>query len=412
MSALAILGGKPLRETPIRWDDDWPPVNETTAKKMQALYLSGEWSFHSPAEQAFTQAFAKAHGTQYGIFTINGTVTLQCALGACGVGKGDEVIMPAFTWYADGMAAYYIGATPVFVDVDNENFCIDPDKIEAAITEKTKAIIVVHLLGSMADMDRIMAIAKKHNLRVVEDCAQMHGGSWDNKPVGSIGDVGSFSFQQSKIMTCGEGGICITNDDRLAERLFRMKHIGYPPGIERSTLEKDSGPEKGLICYPFRATAFQALILNEQLRELNDYVSRSQSSVNYLQERLKNTSIRFQKPGRKASNQAYYGLAMVFDDPGYVDIPLDTLQKAICQEGLVMEKTWGPVHEFVLFNLEKNAYRIDDSGYPVTRHLTARTLYITHPLLGLDKNNIELIGDIVQKVVNNIDELRRYSETG
>src|SRR6185503_12502827 len=137
-----------------------------------------------------------------------------------GIGPGDEVIVPAVTWYATAMAPHYLGAKPVFVDVLPDTLCMDPEKVSAAITERTKAIVPVHLYGSMADMDRIMAIAKAHGLRVIEDCAHMHGGLWDGRHVGSIGDVGSFSFQHSKTMACADSGISITSDPEIADRLF------------------------------------------------------------------------------------------------------------------------------------------------------------------------------------------------
>src|SRR6516164_2468986 len=156
MPKLALLGGQPVFELPLDSSTMWPPVDELTAKKLQDLYYSRKWTAFDETDGIFAQAFAAHHGARHGIFTINGTVTLQCALGACGIGPGDEVIVPALTWYATAMAVHYLGARPVFVDVDPQTLCIDPDKIRAAITERTKAIIPVHLYGSMADMDRIM----------------------------------------------------------------------------------------------------------------------------------------------------------------------------------------------------------------------------------------------------------------
>jgi L-glutamine:2-deoxy-scyllo-inosose/3-amino-2,3-dideoxy-scyllo-inosose aminotransferase len=140
-------------------DRSGQPVDESTAQKLQELYYSRRWTAFDEAEPAFAQAFAAHQGAQHGIFTINGTVTLHCALAALGVGPGDEVIVPPLTWYATAIAVRHVGACPVFVDIEPDTLCIDPQKIEAAITERTKAIIPVHAYGSMADMDRIMAIA-------------------------------------------------------------------------------------------------------------------------------------------------------------------------------------------------------------------------------------------------------------
>jgi L-glutamine:2-deoxy-scyllo-inosose/3-amino-2,3-dideoxy-scyllo-inosose aminotransferase len=407
MPKLALLGGQPVFELPLDSSTMWPPVDELTAKKLQDLYYSRKWTAFDETEGIFAQAFAAHHGARHGIFTINGTVTLQCALGACGIGPGDEVIVPAMTWYATAMAAHYLGAKPVFVDVDPETLCIDPDKIRAAITERTKAIIPVHLYGSMADMDRIMAIAKEHRLRVIEDCAQMHGGVWNGKRVGSIGDVGSFSFQHSKTMGCSEGGICITSDEELAERIFRMKQIGYGPGEHPGNVRH--GPPPGLLCYPFRATAFPALILHEQLKTLNPRLERYGKAARYLEDRLQqSTKIRFQKRGQKADLQGYFGWVMMFDHPSYGDIPLTVLKKAICAEGLPVMPTRDPVYRFILFNLKPEAYRIDQECL-VTERVIPRILWLLHCFLGLDMDKLEKVADAIEKVVSNVAELRAYA---
>ena len=163
----------------------------------------------------------------------NGTTTLECSLAVLGVGTGDEVIVPALTWMATALSAFYVGANPVIVDIDPKTLCMDPAAMEAAITPKTKAIIPVHVYGSTADLEKILAIADKHGIPVVEDCAHMQGGFWNGRGVGSWGKVGSFSFQQSKTMASGEGGICITSDPELAEKIYLLKHIGYSRGVKQ-----------------------------------------------------------------------------------------------------------------------------------------------------------------------------------
>lgn len=404
MSKLALLGGQPVFEKSLDWRTFWPPRDEATSQKLRELYFSGLWTAFDELEPEFAQAFATHHGAKHGAFMINGTVTMQCALGAYGIGAGDEVIVPALTWYATGMAAHYLGARPVFVDVLPDTLCIDPDKIEAAITDRTKAIIPVHLYGSMADMDRIMAIAHKHQLIVVEDCAHAHGGIWSGQGVGSIGHVGSFSFQHSKTMACGEGGICITNDSQIFDRIFRMKQIGYGPGQfpGRAT----SGPPPGLLCYPFRATAFQALLLAEQLKSLDERLERYQKSARYLEERLgRTTHIRFQARGKKADRQGYFGWVMIFDHPEYAGIPLELIQKALGAEGLHVEKTWGPVYNFILFNLSPEAYRVDQPCV-VTERIGAQMLWVFHPHLGLSTGEVEKMADAIEKVMVNSAELR------
>ena len=257
MGILAINGGKPVCKECIT-AMAWPPLFEDTADKLKELYFSRQWSFNSQAEQDFAQDYADYHGAKYGIFMANGTVTLECALLALGIGPGDEVIVPALTWIATAMAVRYVGATPVFVDIDPDTLCLEHRKLETAITSSTKAVMPVHLYGAMADLDEIKGICDKHGLFLVEDCAHMQGGKWNERGVGSWGDIGSFSFQQSKTLSCGEGGICLTNDEKLAELIYRAKHIGYDTaGFQGSA---NDGPPLGLDCHNYRSTAFQALI--------------------------------------------------------------------------------------------------------------------------------------------------------
>src|SRR5262249_47918106 len=155
-------------------------------------------------------------------------------------------------------------------------------------------IIPVHAYGAITDMGRIMEIAKRHNLKVIEDAAHMHGGVWNGRKVGSIGDVGSFSFQQGKVMACGEGGISITNDAEIADRMFRFTHFGYGPGDQPR--QAKNAPPRGLLCHNYRATAFQVAILEGQLKTLDGLLERYAGGVRYLEERLKqSTKIRFQK---------------------------------------------------------------------------------------------------------------------
>ena len=215
MSKLAINGGKSVRDAKANPWPRWPVWDEREEKSLLEVLRSGVWSYNGPKELEFNKAFAKFIGAEYAISAANGTVTLQLALEACGVGLGDEVIVPGLTWQATAGAVLDVNAVPVFVDVSRDNWCIDPAEVKKAITPRTKAIIPVHLYGCFAKMDAIMVIAQKHNLRVIEDCAHKHGGELKGKKAGSIGDMGSFSFQLSNLMTAGEGGAITTSDPEL-----------------------------------------------------------------------------------------------------------------------------------------------------------------------------------------------------
>lgn len=403
MSKLALFGGTPVSKKIC--PTAWPPVLENTANKIKELYLSREWSFNSQAEQDFQTSYADYHGAKHGVFMINGTVTLECALLAGGIGEGDEVIVPALTWIATAMAVRYVGATPVFVDIEPTTLCLDPKKAEAAITPKTKAIIPVHLYGSMADIDKFKAIADKHNLFFIEDCAHMQGGKWNGRGVGSWGDVGSFSFQQSKTLSSGEGGVCLTNDDDLAMRIYRSKHIGYAQNVAQGTAS--DGPPLGLPCHNYRGTAFAATILKDQLEGLSDLIERYNRTATIIKRKISDVpGVRIQTTGRLASPQGYYTLAFIFDGEEVKNVPLARIIEACAAEGLQLGGTYGPVYKHLLFNLKEDEYRIDGGACPVSEITgTERTAMLAHPYLGCNDEIAAVIGDIVAKVVNNYKEL-------
>lgn len=403
MSKLALFGGTPVSEKIC--PQPWPPISESTADKMRALYLSREWSFNSQAEQDFEAAYAEHHDAKHGIFMVNGTVTLECALLAGGIGEGDEVIVPALTWIATAMAVRYVGAIPVFVDIEPTTLCLDPEKAEAAITPKTKAIIPVHLYGSMADIDKFKAIADKHNLFFIEDCAHMQGGKWNGRGVGTWGNVGSFSFQQSKTLSSGEGGICLTDDDDLATRIYRVKHIGYARNVAQGAAS--DGPPAGLPCHNYRGTAFEATILKDQLTGLSDLINRYNRTAEIIKGKIADIpGLRIQTKGRLASPQGYYTLAIIFDGEELKNVQLERIIEACAAEGLQLNGTYGPVYKHLLFNLRKDEYRINGGSCPVAEIIgTERTAMLAHPYLGCDDENAAKIGEIIAKVARNYKEL-------
>ncbi len=226
MKELAISGGTPVRSSAY---PAWPNGDDREIEAVTDVIRNGEWGgFPEPGRYGgrFEEAFAAYQGAAHGILMSNGTITMEVALKALGIGWGDEVIIPALTFAATAYAPIAAGALPVIVDVSPDTWCIDPDLVEAAITPTTKAIMPVHLGHQMADMDRIMAIAAKHGLAVVEDCAHAHGQQWRGKGAGCIGDFGSFSHQSSKILTAGEGGSLLTSDDDLARRAHSLIDCG------------------------------------------------------------------------------------------------------------------------------------------------------------------------------------------
>jgi dTDP-4-amino-4,6-dideoxygalactose transaminase len=226
MATLAINGGAPVRTNEY---PPWPQTDEEYVAAVADVVRGGEWGgFPEPGVHAaaFEEAFAAYQGAQHGVLMMNGTVTMEVACKALGIGWGDEVIIPALTFAATAYAPMAAGALPVIVDVTPDTWTIDVDLVEAAITDRTRAIIPVHLGHHMADMDRIMRLARTHDLAVIEDCAHAHGQRWRDQGAGCIGDFGSFSHQSSKILTSGEGGSLLTNDEPLAMRAHSIVDCG------------------------------------------------------------------------------------------------------------------------------------------------------------------------------------------
>ena len=403
---LALVGGTPVgdgMEAPA-----WPPISEEAAARLAEVYLSRKWSFNGEEEQAFAREFAAYHDAAHGVLMANGTVTLECALAALGIGPGDEVIVPALTWVATASAVLYVGAMPVFVDIAPDTLCLDAMKTEDAITPRTRAIIPVHLYGSNFDLDVMLALAAKHDLALIEDCAHAQGGFWDSKGVGSHGHVGSFSFQQSKTLSSGEGGICITSDPDLAERLFRLKHIGYGPGVMQGNAK--GTPPANLLCHNYRGLEFQAVILRDQLRGLGPLIDSYNSAAARLETHLAAVpGLRVQTKGRLAGPQSYYTFAMIFDEPPLVDVKLETIIGAAAAEGLPLEPTYGSVYNHALWNMPPHSYRLAPGGCPVSDSLgSERCAMIMHYWLGADDETINRIATILAKLSAHADVLRSF----
>lgn len=219
--ALALNGGTPVRTRPF---PVWPVWGDEEIENLTRVIKSGKWGRMAGKEtETFEKKFAEYHQAKYGVLMNSGTTALRVALTAADVDVGQEVICPAYTFIASASAVVEAGAIPIFVDIDPATYNIDVNKIEASITSRTAALMPVHFAGRPVNMDAIMSIAQKHHLKVIEDAAQAWGSSWKERKVGAIGDAGCFSFQSSKNINCGEGGIVLTNDDLVA-KMARSHH--------------------------------------------------------------------------------------------------------------------------------------------------------------------------------------------
>jgi dTDP-4-amino-4,6-dideoxygalactose transaminase len=273
---LALLGGTPVRTRSFR---RWPIFGKAEEERLLATLRSGNWGrLDGPEVAEFEHRFAAIHGCRHGIAVANGTVSLRIALLAAGVGAEDEVIVPPYTFVSTASAVVEANAIPVFADVDLDTFNVDPAAVEAVITPRTRAIIPVHFAGHPADMDAIMAIAIEHGLIVIEDAAHAHGASYQDRPAGSLGHVASFSFQSSKNLTSGEGGIITTNDNGLAETCRSIQNCGRAPD--------GMWYEHHVISGNYRLGEFQGAVLNCQLDRLEEQTRTRDSNGRYLASRL------------------------------------------------------------------------------------------------------------------------------
>lgn len=275
---LALLGGRPVRERPFT---SWPIFGEREEARLLGALRSGHWGRLDGNEVTeFEERFAAMHGCQHGIAVVNGTVSLRLSLIAAGLDAESEVIVPPYTFFSTASAVVEANLVPVFADVDLGTFNLDPRAVEAAITPRTRAVIPVHFAGQTADMDAIMAIARKHELLVIEDAAHAHGASYRNRPAGSLAHLASFSFQSSKNLTCGEGGIITTNDPQLAATCRSLHNCGrIPTGVWY---------EHHVISGNYRLGELQGALLNAQLDRLEEQTMTRDGNGQYLMRRLAN----------------------------------------------------------------------------------------------------------------------------
>ncbi|MDF2658795.1 MAG: aminotransferase DegT [Paenibacillus sp.] len=272
MERLAINGGSPVRTTPF---PVWPVFGEEEELYILDVVRSGKWGGTNRNKlPVFEEKFAAMHGAKHAVSVTNGTIGLTVALQAAGVKPGDEVIMPPYTFIATASAALLFGAIPVFVDVEPDTLLLDLDKVEAAITPRTKAIIAVHIAGAPVNMTRLNEIAAKHGLRVIEDAAQGVGAAWDGRPVGALGDFGSFSFQSGKNVTAGEGGIILTNDEELADIAWSLANVGR--------IRQGAWYQHERVGWNLRMTEFQAAILLAQLTRYDEQLQRRDRNAKLL----------------------------------------------------------------------------------------------------------------------------------
>ena len=339
-STLALLGGAPVRT---RAFPSWPIFDHTEEARLLRTLRSGRWGRLQGVEvDEFEQRFAAMHGCGHGIAVVNGTVSLRIALIASGLVAEDEVIVPAYSFLSTASAVVEANAVPVFVDIDMDTFNIDPRAVEAAITSRTRAIIPVHFAGQPADMDAIDAIARKHGLLILEDAAHAHGASLRGRAAGSLGRVASFSFQSSKNLTSGEGGIITTNDEALAETCRSMHNCGrVPDGVWY---------EHHVIAGNYRLGEFQGAILNCQLDRLEEQTKTRDANGRHLAARLGALpGVHPQARPAECTRHSHHLFMLRLDQTAF-GVPRQSVLEALRAEGIPCSSGYGfPLPEQPLF---------------------------------------------------------------
>lgn len=322
---LAINGGP----VTINKNFGWPVFDESEVNAVAGVVKSGKWGNPDCGDliKDFEDEFAAFCGAKYALSCVNGSVALRLALIACGVRPGDEVIIPPYTFIATSTIVLEANCVPVFVDIDPDTYNLDPSRIEAAITKRTRAIIPVHFAGQTCDMDKIMAIAHKHNLKVIEDACHGHGAEYKGRKLGSIGDAGCFSFQSSKNLTCGEGGMIITNDEKLCDMMNSLRNVGRVKGGEWYE-------HHNLGCN-YRMTQLQIAILASQLKRLKEQTKQRHDNGTYLNSLFR--EIEGIKPLARDMGEtlhSYHIYIFKYDKSKFNNLPKAEFAKMLAAEGV------------------------------------------------------------------------------
>jgi dTDP-4-amino-4,6-dideoxygalactose transaminase len=401
MSTLAILGGTPVRGQgyPL-----WPQHDEREVEAVAAVVRSGVWGGHpAPAPNAarFIERFAAYQGARYGAVMMNGTVTLEVALKALGIGWGDEVIVPAVTFEATYYACVAAGALPVIVDVTEDTLTIDPGLVEAAITPRTKAIIPVHLGHQVADMDRIMDIAGRHSLAVVEDAAHAHGQQWGDKGAGCIGDFGSFSHQSSKSLTAGEGGTLLTQDPHLAELATSILDCGRP---------QDAAGKEYTYGANYRLGELHAALLLAQLDRFEEQRVERERAARYFEEHLREIpGVRVMPADPRVTRWSFYQYVFAIDPDAFAGAGNDVVCRALEAEGVPADTGFQSARDAELFQVSLSrlpaaveyADRLNQAGmrFEVADRVTRREqVFVEHSMFLSGTQGIDDALEAVAKV--------------
>lgn len=395
MGNLALTGGEALRTKPF---PVWPVFGKEEEQGLLDVLHSGKWWFGERVHE-FEEKYAAFQNAKYGVTCTNGTVALELALKALGIGPGDEVLVPAYTFIATATAVSLIGAKPVFVDVNPDTVCMDISKAEPLISDKTRAIAVVHFAGLPADMDAVNALAAKYKLRVLEDAAHAWGSQWKGKGCGAVGEMGTFSFQMSKNITSAEGGIILSDNKDLADMARSLTNCGRAAD--------SAWYEHRYIGGNNRMTEFQAALLLAQLGRLEEQTLLREKNAAILNEELpKIAGITVQPNDPRVTRRSYHLYCMRYNAEEFGGLPRLKFIEAMNAEGVPVSRGYlTPAYKNPCFqNMEGAPYK--STFCPAAEKLCSdEALWLTHNMLLGDGEDMLDIVNAIKKVQANQKEL-------
>ena len=410
---LALLGGDPVRKK--KWLE-WPQWDRDAEEEILSVLRSGDWFLGRGTKVSeFEEKYAEMMGAKRCLATSSGTTALLVALHVLGIDAGDEVLVAPYTFIATYNVVFLSHALPVFVDTDQETFCMNPDKIEERITERTKAILPVHILGLPADMDKINAIAQKHNLVVIEDACQAWLAEYQHKKCGTIGDLGCFSFQNSKNLPAGEGGAVIGNSDELLDKCHSFHNCGRPYGSVKKTSN-----------YPMRGSnrrmqQFQAVILMSQMKRIKKDADIRLENALYLTSKIKDIpGIIPYKLSDGATRSAYHLYPFRYKKEYFNDVPREKFLAALKAEGIPCAGGYGPqnkdglIEEALdspgykrLFSKDRIKKYREENHLPNNDQLCQEAVWLFQNMLLGTKADMDDIVNAIVKIYENKDKLKK-----
>jgi len=405
MAALAINGGAPVRSTPYR---AWPQWDEHERALLLDVLDSGRWwSTEGRKVRELEAAWGRACEVDHCIAVTNGTHALEVALLGAGIGQGDEVIVTDYTFFASASAVASVNAIPVLVDIDAGTFCIDPDAVLAAITPRTRAVVAVHLAGHPADLDRLGELCERHGLALIEDCAHAHGSAFRGVPVGGFGAAGTWSFQQSKLLTAGEGGAITLNDAATAAHVRSFVDSGRRPGEWFYSHFALGGN--------FRMTEWQAAVLLAQLERFpRENANRNENALMLNHALARIPGVHPQARDQRTTSQGYYCYVVRIDEAEF-GATRDQIRCALEAEGLPLTMSYPTLHGLAAFKAAdgfapQHRSRAGWPDYarldlPVARGAAATTLWFKHQVLMGTRADAACVVEALAKIRAHVHEL-------